>query len=54
MTAIGLKARLRDSELSRLRAWEQLERIRAVLEALCGRPLRETDRRDFEAKATHW
>ena len=50
MAASGLEARLRDSELSRLRAWEQLGRIRSVLEALCGRGLPEPERRDFEAE----
>jgi hypothetical protein len=50
MAVAGLEARLRDSELSRLRAWEQLARIRSVLEALCGRRLPEPERRDFEAE----
>jgi hypothetical protein len=45
-----LEARLRDSELSRLRAWEQLARVRAVLEALCGRRVPQPERRDFEAE----
>jgi hypothetical protein len=42
MAVAEMEARLRDSELSRLRAWEQLQRLRAVLEALCGRRLPET------------
>ena len=50
MAAADPEVRLRDSELSRLRAWEQLQRIRAVLEALCGRRLPEPERRDFEAE----
>lgn len=50
MAAADLEARLRDSELSRLRAWEQLARIRAVLEALCGRRVPQPGRRDFEAE----
>src|SRR5690242_2314321 len=50
MALAGLEARLRDSELSRLRAWEQLARIRSVLEALCGRRLPQAERRDFEAE----
>ena len=50
MAAADLEARLRDSELSRLRAWEQLARLRAVLEALCGRRLPQPERRDFEAE----
>ena len=50
MDAADLEARLRDSELSRLRAWEQLARVRAVLEALCGRRVPAPDRRDFEAE----
>jgi hypothetical protein len=50
MVAADLEARLRDSELSRLRAWEQLARVRAVLEALCGRRVPQPERRDFEAE----
>lgn len=50
MAADDLEARLRDSELSRLRAWEQLARVRAVLEALCGRRVPAPVRRDFEAE----
>jgi hypothetical protein len=50
MAAADLEARLRDSELSRLRAWEQLARVRAVLEALCGRRVPQPERRDFEAE----
>src|SRR5689334_17342964 len=50
MAAADLETRLRDSELSRLRAWEQLQRLRAVLEALCGRRLPVPERRDFEAE----
>ena len=50
MAAADLEARLRDSELSRLRAWEQLARVRAVLEALCGRRVPAPERRDFEAE----
>jgi hypothetical protein len=50
MAAADLETRLRDSELSRLRAWEQLTRVRAVLEALCGRRLPAPERRDFEAE----
>jgi hypothetical protein len=50
MGAVDLETRLRDSELSRLRAWEQLARIRAVLEALCGRRVPAPERRDFEAE----
>jgi hypothetical protein len=50
MASAGIEERLRDSELSRLRAWEQLQRIRSVLEALCGRRLPEPERRDFEAE----
>ena len=34
MAVAEIEARLRDSELSRLRACEQLQRLRAVLEAL--------------------
>jgi hypothetical protein len=45
-----LETRLRESELSRLRAWEQLARIRSVLEALCDRRVRQPERRDFEAE----
>ena len=50
MAADDLEARLRDSELSRLRAWEQLARVRAVLEALCARRVPQPERRDFEAE----
>ena len=50
MVAADLEARLRDSELSRPRAWEQLARVRAVLEALCGRRVPQPERRDFEAE----
>jgi hypothetical protein len=50
MVAAELEARLRDSELSRLRAWEQLARVRAVLEALCARRVPTPERRDFEAE----
>jgi hypothetical protein len=50
MAAADLEARLRDSELSRLRAWEQLARVRTVLEALCGRRVPAPERRDFEAE----
>jgi hypothetical protein len=50
MAVAEMEARLRDSELSRLRAWEQLQRLRAVLEALCGRRIPESEHRDFEAE----
>ena len=50
MAAAETEARLRDSELSRLRAWEQLQRLRAVLEALCGRRVPQPAGRDFEAE----
>src|ERR671922_1027833 len=50
MAADDLEARLRDSELSRLRAWEQLARVRAILEALCGRRVPQPERRDLEAE----
>jgi len=50
MATADPEARLRDSELSRLRAWEQLARIRSVLEALCGRRVPAPERRDFEAE----
>ena len=50
MAVAEIEARLRDSELSRLRAWEQLQRLRAVLEALCGRRLPEPEARGFEAE----
>jgi hypothetical protein len=50
MAVAEREARLRDSELSRLRAWEQLQRLRAVLEALCGRRIPEPEGRGFEAE----
>jgi hypothetical protein len=50
MASAEIEARLRNSELSRLRAWEQLQRIRSVLEALCGRRIPESEHRDFEAE----
>src|SRR3982074_730003 len=50
MAVAEMEARSRASELSRLRAWEQLQRLRTVLEALCGRRLPEPEHRGFEAE----